>query len=90
MADHARDLLAEVKAELEAATPGPWGYEEAAGEFFEIAPVVIGPDGELTHDWDREVCATCSADEGGRSDAVLIAHAPEWLERLIAELRRVG
>lgn len=71
-----RDLLAEVKAALKKATPGPWrmgGLDEVVAENG-VHVVCFG------HDY--EDYGAIARDE----DANLIAHAPEWLAALVGEV----
>ena len=66
------DLIAEIEAALEKATPGPWDYESVE----DGAVGVNAPDGQL-------VMETYS----NGYDAILIAKARTWLPRLVAVVR---
>lgn len=72
----------DIRAALEAATPRPWhAWDRGIG--YEVH---VGPDCEVTPD------ARCSELNGEfretftGADAHLIAHAPEWLAELLAEV----
>ncbi len=79
----------DIRAALEAATPGPWhAWDRGIG-----CEVHQGQDG--THEgWPIDRPCSPLNDEFRetfrKSDAHLIAHAPEWLAELLGELDRLG
>lgn len=80
--------IEEIKAALDAATPGPWDspWSEDAGQWGE-ENVAFRAEGEI-------VCGVIYYD-GPRlavkpEDAHLIANAPTWLAVLLAEVERLG
>jgi len=77
-----RERIAEIKARADAATKGPWGYEEssAIGEgYYEIAP--LSADGGLN--WLKEVAATATR---SKENAAFIAAARQDIPDLVAHI----
>lgn len=79
------EQLQEIKARLEAATPGPWMKDPDE-------PVRIMKPDKPGSSWDGTVIATLQWDDFGlfeEANADLIAHTPEDLAKLIAALEAV-
>lgn len=89
------DRLAEIRARLDAATPGPWfatpemlaaGGSHIAGRspWVSVPTHVIARCSRLASDRKR------GPDKAAEANAELIAHAPEDIAYLLAELARVS
>lgn len=79
--------LAEIEGRLKAATPGPWQTREGDPSTVETTASALEPQ-------QREVCDTGFRDSPGgvkecRANARFIAHAPDDVARLLAEVRRL-
>lgn len=70
------DDLADIRARLGAATPGPWQAREDEVRWERVYCIV-----------DAEDCAVCA--DASPADAELIAHAPGDLRRLLDEVARL-
>ena len=72
----------DIRAALEAATPGPWVVHE---DDFDIVVVSAEDD-----HWPNSFCPIArgmvQGEDDGESDAHLIANAPTWLAELLAEV----
>lgn len=100
MSDDTR--LAEIRARLAAATPGPW-YVNQLDDVFSMSFVAVGtsPDdgtGDYASNrYDTLVAATlvqqpryvCHDDDRWDENAALIAHAPADIAYLLAEVKRL-
>jgi hypothetical protein len=78
--------LEPIKRRLAAATPGPWRVKEDDAKTLHRGTVQVEEHGRLI-----ETIAECYCggyDGHGRQNAELVAHAPEDLEALIAEVER--
>jgi len=73
------DRLAEIRARLEAATPGPWKWEVVIAEQSVTEHTLKGPDVLCRYWYDRPPSG----------DGELIAHAPEDIAWLLGEVERL-
>lgn len=84
------DRVQEIRDRLEAATPGPWSYSPASTgnpsdgpTHHEVRSVSISDDRTMY------AIATTDYNEMGYLDAEFIAHAPDDIEFLLAEVERL-
>ena len=72
------DRLQEIRARLDAATPGPWNFGRIAGDWGSV------------HTHGRTNVVINSEDDGGyAADQDLIAHAPADIAWLLDEVERL-
>ena len=77
-----KEQLAEIKARLAAATPGPWDTSPHVPHAVFVA--ARGEDGSRRH-----IVAAGPTSIGTPEDAAFIAHAPEDIGAMLAEIERL-
>lgn len=88
------DRIAEIRARLEAATPGPWKADTVknVGENWLIGCVIEAGDDQRNCHWivttDNLRASQCMSG-GAEEDSVFIAHAPEDIKYLLDEIERL-
>ncbi len=75
----------EIKAALEAATPGPWDYYRPHPNYGAYMVERVAPEGHLSGD-----CVAVCEDVDADANAHLIMHAPTWLAELLAEVESLA